>query len=836
MSSLDQIRAQLAAADHPLPAGHPIADGKHHRYGPRKKYWYQLREVISKGAVIGYSGTFGHFSGDDPGTERFRWDGAPLSDEVLAETRRRQEAVEREQAEREARQAKLAANRAHDQWGRADEHGSSAYLDRKKITPEGVRFDDDGTMFVPMFQYGDDEPRLVGLQKITPDGAKRFNKGMQKKGAAYLLGDVEADEKMVLVAEGYATGRSIRMATRRAFALSVCFDAGGILPAVQYLRAAHPDVHILVCADDDWKIEQRLRDWLAEEFAFDDELVYEASPIRIEAKGTWYMVAAYKRVDENGVAYVEVTYGNDVMPQRRKRFENTGLKRAHEAAAAVDGVSVVHPTFVNRGERKLTDFNDLHVEEGIDAVERQIQSAILAVLAPANDEIRSPVIDVPAELPESNAPAATSAAAGDAEWDGREAENGAHTWEYDLVRTEKGTLLPTLGNVHLILSNDKAWKGIIAQDDFAGRVVKRKAPPYPQGEAGEWTDMDDYRCTLWLSQKYGLNSVRSDIVMSAVLLVADATHFHDVREYLSGLEWDGVERVRAMPSTYLHVDDSEYVQLAFMKWMIAAVARVVEPGCKVDNVLILEGRQGWRKSTALKVLAGKQWFTDTPIQIGNKDTYAVMAGKWIIELAELDSLNKTDSSAAKSFFATETDRFRNFYGKRATDVHRQCVFAGSVNFDAYLKDESGNRRYWPLRCGGLVDIDGIARVRDQLWAEAVHLYREGVVWHVTEAERPLFEVEQAERYEGDVYEDVIGKQLEYASRTTMEEILRDVLKLDSSKWTLPEQRRIGKALKSLGWVRKRESTGSRGWYYVRDEHEPERVPEAVVAGDDDSPL
>ncbi|OJA21991.1 VapE domain-containing protein [Burkholderia ubonensis] len=832
MSSLDQIRAQLAAADHPLPAGHPIADGKHHRYGPRKKYWYQLREVMSKGAVIGYSGTFGHFSGDDPGTERFRWDGAPLSDEVLAETRRRQEAIEREQAERDARQAKLAANRAYDQWSRADERGSSAYLDRKKITPEGVRFDEDGTMFVPMFQYGDDEPRLVGLQKITPDGAKRFNKGMQKKGAAYLLGDVAADDRMVLVAEGYATGRSIRMATREAFALSVCFDAGGILPAVQHLRAAHPDVHILVCADDDWKIEQRMREWLAEEFAFAGELVYEASPIRIEAKNTWYMVAAHKRIDENGVAYVEVTYGNDVMPQRRKRFENTGLKRAHEAAAAVDGVSVVHPAFANRGERKLTDFNDLHVEEGIDAVERQLQSAILVVLAPANEEIQPAVIEVPAELP---APAASSAAAEDDPWHGHEVENGAHTWERDLARSDKGTLLPTLGNVHLILSNHKAWQGIIAQDDFAGRVVKRKAPPFPQGAAGEWTDMDDYRCTLWLSQKYGI-SVRPDIVMSAVLLVADATHFHDVREYLNGLEWDGIERVRAMPSKYLHVVDSEYVQLAFMKWMIAAVARVIEPGCKVDNVLILEGRQGWRKSTALKVLAGKQWFTDTPIQIGNKDTYAVMAGKWIIELAELDSLNKTDSSAAKSFFATETDRFRNFYGKRATDVHRQCVFAGSVNFDAYLKDESGNRRYWPLRCGGLVDIDGIARVRDQLWAEAVHLYREGVVWHVTEAERPLFEVEQAERYEGDVYEDVIGKQLEYAARTTMEEILRDVLRLDSSKWTLPEQRRIGKALKSLGWVRKRESTGSRGWFYVRDEHEPERVLEAVAAGDDDSPL
>ncbi|MBO7931623.1 virulence protein E [Burkholderia pseudomallei] len=830
MSTLDQIVQQLRNADHPeLPSGHPVANGKHHRYGPRKKYWYQLREVVSKGAVIGYTGTFGHFSGDDPGTERFQWNGAPLSEEALAETRRRQEAAERAEAERAARAARMAANRACDQWARASEQGASAYLERKQVTAEGVRFDSDGTIFVPMYQYGD-EARLVGLQKITPEGAKRFNKGMEKKGAACLLGEVKADDQLVMIAEGYATGRSVRMATAEAFALCVCFDAGGILSTARYLRDAHPNAHVLICADDDWKIEQRMRDWLAEEFDFRGELPFDVAPTRIEAKKTWYMVAAHRRVDDNGVAYVEVTYGNDVLPQRRKRFENAGLKRAYEAAAEVDGVSVVYPTFADRGERKLTDFNDLHVAEGLEAVTRQVQAAILSVLAPASEDVRTAAVD--AERP---TPAAASAAAGQAEWDGREAENGAHTWERDLARSDKGTLLPTLGNVHLILSNHKAWQGVIEQDDFGGRVMKRKAPPFPQGAVGEWTDMDDQRCVLWLSQRYGI-SVRTDIVMNAVLLVADATHFHDVREYLGRLEWDGVPRVRSMPSTYLRVADSEYVQLAFMKWMIAAVARVMQPGCKVDNVLILEGKQGARKSTALKVLAGGQWFTDTPIQIGNKDTYAVMAGKWVIELAELDSLNKADSSAVKSFFATAVDRFRNFYGKRATDVPRQCVFAGSVNFDTYLKDESGNRRYWPLRVGGLVDIDGIARVRDQLWAEAVHLYRSGVVWHVTEQERPLFEVEQAERYEGDVYEDKIAKALEYVSHTTMETILSDILKLDTSKWTLAEQRRIGKALKSLGWVRKRESTGSRGWYYVREEQEPEAALEAVAAGDDDSPL
>ncbi|MFM0647252.1 VapE family protein [Paraburkholderia bryophila] len=854
MSSLEQIVAQLSAADHPeLPAGHPVADGKHHRYGPRRKWWYQLREVMRNGTVLGYTGTYGHFSGDDPGTERFNWDGAPLRAEDLAETRRRQEAAERAEAEQRARAAKLAANRARDQWQRANDDGASGYLERKQITPENVRFADDGMLLVPMFQYAGGI-RMAGLQKITPDGAKRFNSGMEKKGASLMLGDIEPGNRVAMIAEGYATGRSIRMATDHAIPLSVCFDAGGILPAARYLRETFPDLHLLICADDDWKIEQRLRDCLAEDFDYKGEFVIGAQPLRIEAKKTWYMVQATSRRDDHGVDHIELTYANDVLPMRRKRFENTGRKRAHEAALEVGNASVVYPRFANRGDRKLTDYNDLHCEEGLYAVRSQIESALLAALAPAHDEIApyphmgaggapaeceraSVAACMPAREPGSEgALPRTSAGAATAEWDGRESENGAYTWEYDLARSEKGNLLPTLGNVHLILSNHKAWQGVIAQDDFAGRVVKRRVPPFQQGEAGEWSDMDDIRCALWLSQKYGI-SVRQDIVMNAVLLVADQWHFHDVREYLEGLTWDRVERVRHWPSKYMHVSDSEYVQLAGMKWMIAAVARVMRPGCKADNVLILEGKQGWGKSTALEVIANKPWYTNSPIRIGEKDTYAVMAGKWIIELAELDSLNKSDSSAAKSFFATETDRFRNFYGKRATDVHRQGVFAGSVNFDTYLKDESGNRRYWPLRVGGPIDTEGLQRDRDQLWAEAVHLYRQGVIWHVTEAERPLFEIEQAERYEGDVYEDRIAGSLEFSGRTTMEEILADILKLDTSKWTLPEQRRVGKALKSLGWVRKRESTGKRGWYYVREDEQPALAVEVSAGGEDDaSPL
>ena len=840
MSSLDQIISQLQSAGHPaLPDGHPVDDGKPHRYGPGKKYWYSLHRIERGGLILGYTGAFGRWSGNDNGAQAFQWQGEALTPEDIDAARQRQETAERMEAEKRAHAAKMAANRARSQWHKARDEGASAYLERKQITPEAVRFDDEGTLLVPMFQYADGL-RLVGLQKITPDGAKRFNKGMEKKGASFILGDIAADDRVAMIAEGYATGRSIRMATDEAVPLSVCFDAGGIMPAARYLRDTYPGLHLLICADDDWKIEQRLREHLADEFGYDGELVMGADAIRIETKQTWYRVRAQFRRDDHGVGFIELSYGNDVMPERKRRFENTGLKYAYEAAAEVGNASVVFPRFADRGERKLTDFNDLHCEEGLDMVRQQIQSALLAALAPAGIMAPMAANGTRTVTGAESVPHPTSAGAALEEWDGREAENGAHTWEMKLARSEKGTLLPTLGNVHLILANHRAWQGVIAQDDFAGRVVKRRVPPFQQGELGEWSDMDDIRCVLWLSQSYGI-AVRQDIVMSAVLLVADQHHYHDVREYLEGLVWDGTSRVRSWPTKYLHVADSEYVQLAGMKWMIAAVARVMQPGCKADNVLILEGKQGWGKSTALEVLAGKPWYTNSPIRIGEKDTYAVMAGKWIIELAELDSLNKSDSSAAKSFFATETDRFRNFYGKRATDVHRQGVFAGSVNFDTYLKDESGNRRYWPIRVGGPVDIEALRRDRDQLWAEAVHLYRRRVIWHVTEEERPLFEIEQTERYEGDVYEDKIARAIEYSSRTTMEEILADVLKLDTSKWTLPEQRRVGKALKSLGWVRKRESTGKRGWYYVPEEEAPvaaEAVAAVAVAAgdDDDSPL
>ncbi len=870
-----------------MPEGHPIADGKPHRYGPKKKHWYSLHEIVRAGQVVGYTGAFGEWGGDDNGAQKFVWQGGALPPDVLAETRRRQEATERAEDEKRRNAAKLAANRARQQWGEAAEEGASAYLDRKQITAEGVRFAEDGTLYVPLLRYTADDVRMVGLQKITPDGAKRFNKGTEKKGAECRLGSVNADDKIVMVAEGYATGRSIRMATDEAIPVSVCVDAGNIMLAARALRDAYPDVHILICADDDWKVEQQMRNWLADKLGYSGDLVVGADPVEIEHRGVAHRVNAEVAQINGGVPFLELRVVTDSRPEQIKRFENTGRARAEEAAALVGNASVTFPVFSNREDRKLTDFNDLHCEEGLHVVKVQVARAILAALAPAasdvkpfphlhavektadplfdqavaavrearrasvslvqrqlkigfnraarilddmekagivsaeNDKGSRRVLDAGDDSPPSSAGAADDEPPSD---EGRQ----PRSWYADLRRTNSGALLPTVDNIFAILSNDPKWDGVLGFELFALRIVKLKPPPFPGGEVGEWTDRDDARCALWLGQRYAV-SPRADLISDAVFLVAERNSYHEVRDYLAGLTWDGTPRLRSWLVTYLGAEDTEYVQLAGFKWLVASVGRVMKPGCKMDNVLILEGAQDAGKSSAFRTMFSQRWFTDANIIIGDKDSYAVMAGKWVIELAELDALSKSESSNSKRFFSTAVDTYRPPYAKRAIDVPRQSVFAGTVNFDTYLKDESGNRRYWPVKVADVLNLKGLAADRDQIWAEAYQIYTEwdaanveadGVLpapWQVLPEEKPLFRVEQDARYEGDVFEPMIARFIDGRDTVTMEEILGDCLKLDISKWTPAEQRRIGKAIKAIGWVRKRETKGARGWYYQRPE-------------------
>lgn len=401
-------------------------------------------------------------------------------------------------------------------------------------------------------------------------------------------------------------------------------------------------------------------------------------------------------------------------------------------------------------------------------------------------------------------------------WGGREDQR--------LARTPKGFVEAELANVVLILRYDERWAGVIAYDEFAGRIVKRTLPPFEPRELGEWMDIDDQRLALWLSQHYGLLRVKRDVIEGAVLMTGDQNRFHEVREYLEALTWDGTERLRFWLHLYIGATDSPYLQSVSVKWMVGAIARVMRAPLetKMDNVLILEGPQDQGKSTALKILF-EPFFTDAAFEIGTPDGNQIIRGMWGIELAEMDGFNRADASRSKAFFSRSADRYRNPYGRKPINVVRQCVFAGSVNHATYLKDDTGNRRYWPVTAG-YIALDELRADKDQLWAEALHLYRAGVQWWVSAGEKEMFSGEQEQRYVGDAYEDRVRMWLDEPdvdngglkrTKVTMREILGSCLRLEVAKWTLPEQQRVGRIMARIDWPRKREPGGSREWVYLR---------------------
>lgn len=400
------------------------------------------------------------------------------------------------------------------------------------------------------------------------------------------------------------------------------------------------------------------------------------------------------------------------------------------------------------------------------------------------------------------------------------------------MRTEKGALLPVVDNVVSILLNDDRWSGVIALDEFSGLVMKLRAPPFARGEVGEWMDIDDARLELWLAETYSLRKLHTDTVNKAVLLVADANRFHAVRDYLRGLKWDGAPRLKYWLTAYMGAGkraspkeplmETEYTSAVGTKWLVGAVARVMRPGCKMDNVLILEGEQGRMKSSALQVLFSP-WFTDAQFELGSVDGLQIIRGMWCVELAELDGFNRAEASRSKAFFTRTVDRYRNPYGRKPVNVPRQGVFAGSVNHATYLKDDTGNRRYWPVTIGEIA-LDELRADRDQLWAEAVHLFEAGTEWWARAAERELYEEQQDERYIGDAWETRIRDWLDKPDSVgqrpqsvTVAGLMQYALSLEAGKWTLADQQRVGRIMARVGWPRKRGSGASREWAYTRPE-------------------
>lgn len=405
------------------------------------------------------------------------------------------------------------------------------------------------------------------------------------------------------------------------------------------------------------------------------------------------------------------------------------------------------------------------------------------------------------------------------------------TWRKDLIINNEGEPRPVLANAIHALRNAPEWKGVLSHNEFATTTVARKALPWSVGHAiwedREWSDRDDCLVADWL-QRQGI-MVPASIAGQAVEVVARDHLFHPVRDYLETLTWDGVPRIDAWLTAYLGAADSPYNRAIGPRWLISAIARIHTPGAQADCALILEGPQGIRKSSALRVLA-QPWFTDRLSDLGSKDAAMETKGVWVIEIAELDTMSRADVGTIKAFITRTCDRFRPPYGKRLVDLPRQCVFAGTVNPDGgYLKDPTGGRRFWPVVCGA-INIVALERDRDQLWVEARDRFSAGEPWWLDTLDlETLAANEQADRYQGDAWDDLIRNYVEgraladtnaYRDLTvdcrdpneplvdiSVSEILEHALSIEKGRWTQADQNRVVRCLTSMGFEQYRARRG-----------------------------
>lgn len=657
--------------------------------------------------------------GDWKSGEQHQWfysdpEASPLSDAERRKIKQEQARLKAEAAQaRETKQAEVA-ELASSMWGKADANVEGhPYLAKKRIAiARGLRIYTarDGTQLltVPMYSFDmNGQPQLTNLQTIDGNGSKRFLKAGRVEGCFFSL---KGDTSIIVICEGVATALSIWEAT--GLSVVAAFNSGNLIPVSKDIARHRPTATLMIAGDDD-----------------------------VIAPDDW---------EDRG---------------KGKAWVNAGRSKAEAAAKAV-GCRYIVPVFADGPARDRTDFNDLFLREGKEAVGAQVLGAFRAIEA-------------------------------------EDAEPGAQIVEIDHVQDESWRrLVPLTSQGHpdganvqgvaLYIANHRLLRGRLRFNTFT-RTIEL-----------DGNDLEDFHVAEFRRVMHTDHfRARKGDVADEMIAEARKNSFDPLTDYLRSLKWDGTKRLDEWMSRYLAVPFNEYVKAVARKTLIGSIARALDPGCKNDDMAILEGAQGTGKSTALRYLYGDRFFTDNLPDFHSKDSFQQLQGAWCVEVAELNKMGKADVGDVKQFLSRVEDKFRPPYERMPIRVRRRTVLWGTVNPEdgiGYLKDQTGNRRFFPVECG-TIDQSGLLAVRDQLWAEAAVAYREGERWHLEGEALEAAREEQDKRREASPWEDSLRKWLLDHSRDTLtvSEILTDALKVLPERQTPALARQAGGAIRALGW-------------------------------------
>jgi len=379
-------------------------------------------------------------------------------------------------------------------------------------------------------------------------------------------------------------------------------------------------------------------------------------------------------------------------------------------------------------------------------------------------------------------------------------------WVYDLRTNEKGKPDGSAYNIALAIENAPELAGIVGFDDFEQKALLTKAPPWQRGrfERRPWSDADDTDLLLWLQQQ-GLPVRAVTTVADTARMVARRHSFDPLADWLNRIEWDGSPRLEGWLTTYMGAEPTRLNRAIARAFLISAVARGLRPGCQVDHVLCLESPQGVGKTETVRALGGN-WTQENLPDMHTKDGVAALAGAWFVELSELAAMGRSEVEAVKSFISRRVDRYRPAYGRHLVEQPRRCVFVATTNEDQYLRDRTGNRRFWPVKCGE-IDIAALREDREQLFAEAVACFKNGEPWHFADPELlRAAEAEQLARVEHDPWTAEIAAYMTDKSTTTTSALMQ-MLDIPRGKSSGPQAKRIAGIMRELGYQDREDQSG-----------------------------